>query len=513
MKTASRTVATFFGVGLVPLIPGTAGSAVAALAYKLVLHGLQWPLYALLVVALFLAGAAASAAYAAELGRPDPGRIVVDEVCGQLIASRPPSRHLGPRRPCPSLSSVFLISSSPGRSGSSEKLPGGWGIMADDVGAGIAAAASGPSDPALGLRPRGIMKTEIIAVGTELLTPDFQDTNSLFLDRRPERDRDRGLVQDRRRRRRRRPGRGPADRPRPLRAHPVHGRARARPRTTGRARSLAGVLGRKLVFHEEIRGAHPREVPPPRPGRRPPRTSSRAMSSKAPRSWTTPTEQRPASGSSRAAAGSPSSPARPERSGPCSRTTSSRAWPARPGTGPAARSPSHGSRANRPWRPVSSPSTRSCPPEVTVTTLASPGDLSIRLSSSGRGPSEAAEARLDRIVRTLSERALGPFIYSSDGAGLEACRRRRRSKTRGLTIACAESCTGGLLGHRITDVPGSSAYFLESAVVYGNAAKIAAARPSAMALIEKHGAVSAAVARAMAAGIRADVRRRLSGWP
>ena len=140
MKTTSRILATFFGVGLVPLIPGTAGSAVAALAYKLVLHGLQWPLYVLLFVALFLAGAAASAAYAAELGRPDPGRIVVDEVCGQLIASALlPGTWIAAAVSFALFRFFDIIKPWPIRR--LEKLPGGWGIMADDVAAGLAAAA------------------------------------------------------------------------------------------------------------------------------------------------------------------------------------------------------------------------------------------------------------------------------------------------------------------------------------------------------------------------------------
>jgi len=74
-------------------------------------------------------------------------------------------------------------------------------------------------------------------------------------------------------------------------------------------------------------------------------------------------------------------------------------------------------------------------------------------------------------------------------------------KERRLTIACAESCTGGLIGHRLTDVPGSSEYFLESAVVYGDRSKTRRLGVPA-ALIGRHGAVSAAVARAMATGIR-----------
>jgi phosphatidylglycerophosphatase A len=78
MKFLSRVLATFFGIGFVPLAPGTAASAVAAIGYMLGLHRLSWPLYASLIVLLFFAGTAAAGRYASELGRPDPGRIVVD---------------------------------------------------------------------------------------------------------------------------------------------------------------------------------------------------------------------------------------------------------------------------------------------------------------------------------------------------------------------------------------------------------------------------------------------------
>ncbi len=73
------------------------------------------------------------------------------------------------------------------------------------------------------------------------------------------------------------------------------------------------------------------------------------------------------------------------------------------------------------------------------------------------------------------------------------------------TLAVAESCTGGLLGHRLTDVPGSSDYFLQGVVAYSNEAKIDLLGVSP-ALIEKHGAVSSQVAEAMARGIREKAR-------
>jgi nicotinamide-nucleotide amidase len=139
------------------------------------------------------------------------------------------------------------------------------------------------------------------------------------------------------------------------------------------------------------------------------------------------------------------------------------------------------------------------PPGVTITTLASPGDLAIHLTYSAAGPRPAADACLGGLERTI-RRALGPWIYSRGGESLEEVV-GALLKAQGRTIACAESCTGGLIGHRLTDVPGSSEYFLESAVVYSNRAKTLRLGVPA-ALIDRHGAVSAPVARAMALGIR-----------
>ncbi len=72
----------------------------------------------------------------------------------------------------------------------------------------------------------------------------------------------------------------------------------------------------------------------------------------------------------------------------------------------------------------------------------------------------------------------------------------------------AESCTGGLIGHRLTDIPGSSDYFLQGVVAYSNKAKINALGVSP-ALIEKHGAVSAQVAEAMSQRIREKAQSSL----
>lgn len=140
MKTAAKILATVFGIGLFPAAPGTLASVVAALVFKFALHGLAWPLYLLLLVLLFFAGTAASAVHAAALGRRDPGPIVIDEVCGQLLALA-----FLPAAWVPVAVSFVLFRFfdiiKPGPIRELEKLPGGWGIMADDIGAGLAAAA------------------------------------------------------------------------------------------------------------------------------------------------------------------------------------------------------------------------------------------------------------------------------------------------------------------------------------------------------------------------------------
>jgi len=79
----------------------------------------------------------------------------------------------------------------------------------------------------------------------------------------------------------------------------------------------------------------------------------------------------------------------------------------------------------------------------------------------------------------------------------------------GLTVAAAESCTGGLVGHAITEVPGSSGYFLGAIVAYADEAKVALLDVPAS-TIAAHGAVSAQVAVAMATGARGRVSAHLT---
>jgi nicotinamide-nucleotide amidase len=104
-------------------------------------------------------------------------------------------------------------------------------------------------------------------------------------------------------------------------------------------------------------------------------------------------------------------------------------------------------------------------------------------------------AALDRVIRERH----GNFLFSDDGTSVDAQVAALLSGPPVRTIAVAESCTGGLLAGRLTDVAGSSAYMLGGVVAYSNEAKVALAGVDA-ALIEEHGAVSPEVAVALARG-------------
>jgi nicotinamide-nucleotide amidase len=140
----------------------------------------------------------------------------------------------------------------------------------------------------------------------------------------------------------------------------------------------------------------------------------------------------------------------------------------------------------------------SSPVPISTTILAVLGQIELHLTAQAADP-DAAHAALDAAVLEMQQ-VLGPSVYSSDGRSLEAVvGDLLRQHT--LTIAVAESCTGGLLASRLTDVPGSSDYVERGVVCYSNRSKTELAGvPTA--LIAEHGAVSEPVARAMAEGIR-----------
>jgi len=112
---------------------------------------------------------------------------------------------------------------------------------------------------------------------------------------------------------------------------------------------------------------------------------------------------------------------------------------------------------------------------------------------------KSAEARLDELSRKIVEK-LGMAVISTNGETIEEIVGRMLAD-RGATLAVAESCTGGLIGMRLTEVPGSSRYFVEGAITYSNEAKTRALGVPEKVLNE-HGAVSAETAEAMARGVR-----------
>jgi nicotinamide-nucleotide amidase len=112
---------------------------------------------------------------------------------------------------------------------------------------------------------------------------------------------------------------------------------------------------------------------------------------------------------------------------------------------------------------------------------------------------EEADAKIAEAVTAIRER-IGDVVYGEGTETMESVVGQELAN-RGLTIATAESCTGGLIAERLTDVPGSSAYFLGGVVSYSNEAKTAMLGVPA-AVIESEGAVSEASVRAMAEGVR-----------
>jgi nicotinamide-nucleotide amidase len=133
-----------------------------------------------------------------------------------------------------------------------------------------------------------------------------------------------------------------------------------------------------------------------------------------------------------------------------------------------------------------------------VTILASaPGEIQLHFSA--RGDREEAEGTLDALEASFRA-ALGPAVFGRDEETLEGVV-GGLLRDAGQTLALAESCTGGLIATRVTDVAGSSAWFAGGLVTYANAAKVALAGVSPETL-ERHGAVSEEVAREMAAGAR-----------
>ncbi|MHB8055761.1 MAG: phosphatidylglycerophosphatase A family protein [Candidatus Aminicenantales bacterium] len=139
MKIIAGVFATFFGAGFFPIAPGTFASMEAALVYRFAGWKLAPLPYQLVLLGLFLAGVAAAEIQARVMGQKDPRPVVIDEVVGQGIAL-----FLAPAGWGWIAGGFFLFRLfdvfKPGPIRLLERLPGGWGIMADDVLAGVFSA-------------------------------------------------------------------------------------------------------------------------------------------------------------------------------------------------------------------------------------------------------------------------------------------------------------------------------------------------------------------------------------
>ena len=133
-----------------------------------------------------------------------------------------------------------------------------------------------------------------------------------------------------------------------------------------------------------------------------------------------------------------------------------------------------------------------------TSTLFNKSELEIHLTAQCKSEAEADSLNEELAAKIIEK--LGIAVFSTNGETMEQIVGKLLTK-HGKTVAVAESCTGGLIGERLTDVAGSSAYFIEGAITYSNESKIKtlAVAPE---LIEKHGAVSAEVCEAMAKGMR-----------
>ncbi len=137
-------------------------------------------------------------------------------------------------------------------------------------------------------------------------------------------------------------------------------------------------------------------------------------------------------------------------------------------------------------------------PDVQTTILSTQGEIQLHFLCA-KPTLEEAQQRVDNVLARC-EHEMIDFVFSAHGESLEQVVLLMLGM-RNLTLATAESCTGGLIAQRLTNIPGSSRSFLGGAVVYADALKTAFADvPKEM--IQQHGAVSEPVAGALAEGIR-----------
>ena len=135
----------------------------------------------------------------------------------------------------------------------------------------------------------------------------------------------------------------------------------------------------------------------------------------------------------------------------------------------------------------------------TVAPYAGNGEVRVRVSARARDEATAS-AMCDSLIEEIGKTEVGEFIYGIDVDSIENALLLSLRK-RGMTVACAESCTGGLIAKRITDIAGCSDVFLGGCVTYAVDAKVKLIGVSRE-TIEKYGVVSAETASEMARGVR-----------
>lgn len=139
MKILARVISTIFGIGYLPAFPGTAASAITVLIYYFFLHGFHWIFYISFLLIIFFLGVYFSLVIQKDSDEEDPSKIVIDEVCGQMAAL-----FLVPSRIFYLILAFLLFRFidivKPFSLKKIELLPGGWGVMVDDLVAGVLTA-------------------------------------------------------------------------------------------------------------------------------------------------------------------------------------------------------------------------------------------------------------------------------------------------------------------------------------------------------------------------------------
>lgn len=138
--------------------------------------------------------------------------------------------------------------------------------------------------------------------------------------------------------------------------------------------------------------------------------------------------------------------------------------------------------------------------EARYTILAGPWTVEFIITAGAKCQMQSVKCKIITEIEKACRKILGDKIYGVNDDTLEA-RAGALLRAKGLTLSCAESCTGGLLSNLITDISGSSSYFKGSAVTYSNAAKTRLLKVRTETL-KKHGAVSEPCAREMALGAK-----------